>query len=416
MTSRIIAVLVLLAFTAVSALPNGLSLNSIGPKGFGMGGAFVGLANDYTAIYWNPAGITQMQKNFVGIFATDIIPMGTYKLPSAGIDAKTKVNHYISPNIMGYFHFDAPQDFTFGLGVYIPAGIGTEWDGNELKNLNGGNVVSWMSKVAVVNISPAVAYKFSDQFSLGLAGNIFYGMFDMKRPGGGPAQYDESSKGWGYGITVGALYKPVNNFSIGATFRTKTTVKMSGSANNPAIPALVPGAPSSSDFDRDVAWPMWIAGGIAYKPIDDLVLTLDAQFSQWSESESEFVTSFKDARWAAAAAQTGGDKMSLKWKDATQIRFGVGYSVTADLDLRAGFYYDPAPAPDETYNILFPSVTYTGIAIGAGYKVDDFVFDLGAEYLTGKDRSIDALANPHAMPGTHGMNIPAFSLGVGYMF
>ena len=414
MTSRFIAALVLLTLTVVPALPNGLSLNSVGPKGFGMGGAFVGLANDYSAIYWNPAGITQMQKNFVGIFATDIIPMGTYKFATAGIDAKTKVNHYIAPDLMGYFHFDAPENFTFGLGVYIPAGIGTEWDGSDLKNLNGGNVVNWKSKVAVVDISPAAAYKFSDQFSIGLAVNIYYGMFDMSRPGGGPAQYDESSKGWGYGLTVGALYKAADNFSVGATFRTKTTVKMSGSATNPALLAI--GAPASSDFDRDVAWPMWIAGGVAYRPVEDLVLTLDAQFSQWSESESEFTTNFKDPKWAAAAAQTGGDKMPLHWKDATQIRFGVGYSATADLDLRAGFYLDPAPAPDETYNILFPSVSYTGIALGAGYKVDAFVFDLGAEYLIGKDRIVDALANPHAMPGTHGMNIPAFSLGVGYMF
>ncbi len=415
MASRLLIVLVLLTLAAAPALPNGLSLNSIGPKGFGMGGAFVGLANDYTAVYWNPAGITQMQKNFVGVFATDIIPMGTYKLPVAGIDAKTKTNHYISPNIMGSFRFDAPENFTFGLGVYIPAGIGTEWDGSELKNLNGGNVVNWKSKVAVINISPAVAYKFSDQFSLGLAANIFYGMFDLSRPGGGPAQYDESSKGWGYGVTVGALYKPADNFNVGVSFRTKTTVKMSGSATNPAMAAL-PGAPTSSDFDRDVAWPMWIAGGVAYWPVKDLVLTLDAQFSQWSQSESEFVTSFKDPKWSAAATQTGQNKMSLNWKDATQIRFGVDYTVTEDLDLRAGFYYDPAPAPDETYNILFPSVTYTGISLGIGYKVDAFVFDLGGEYLTGKDRSIDALANPKAMPGTHGMNIPAFSLGVGYMF
>jgi long-chain fatty acid transport protein len=189
---------------------------------------------------------------------------------------------------------------------------------------------------------------------------------------------------------------------------------MSGSATNPAMAALP--APTTSDFDRDVAWPMWIAGGIAYWPVKDLVLTLDAQFSQWSQSESEFITNFTDPKWAAAATQSGQNKMNLSWKDATQIRFGVGYSATEDLDLRAGFYYDPAPAPDETYNILFPSVTYTGVAVGAGYKVDAFVFDFGAEYLIGKDRSIDALANPKAMPGTHGMNIPAFSLGVGYLF
>ena len=37
--------------TSATALSNGLALNSVGPKGLGMGGAFVGLANDYTAIF-----------------------------------------------------------------------------------------------------------------------------------------------------------------------------------------------------------------------------------------------------------------------------------------------------------------------------------------------------------------------------
>jgi long-chain fatty acid transport protein len=119
MKFKIYSVIAILLLAAGIVFPNGLSLNSIGPKGFGMGGAFVGLANDYTAIYWNPAGLTQMQKNFVGIFATDIIPMGTYKFKfdpaHIDVDAKSKTNHYISPNLMGFYHFSFAENFTFGL-------------------------------------------------------------------------------------------------------------------------------------------------------------------------------------------------------------------------------------------------------------------------------------------------------------
>jgi long-chain fatty acid transport protein len=179
--------------------PNGLSLNSIGPRGFGMGGAFVGLANDHTAIYWNPAGLTQTQKNFIGAFVTDVIPIGTYKFAVAGIDAKTKINHYLSPNLMGYFRFGLDERLTMGLGIYVPAGLGTEWDGNDLRNLSAGTPLEWKTKIGVINISPAVAYRITDQISLGAAFNIFYGMFDLKNPviaGGNGYQYDESSDGF----------------------------------------------------------------------------------------------------------------------------------------------------------------------------------------------------------------------------
>jgi len=39
----------------------------VGPRGTGMGGAFVSLANDATAMYWNPAGIARLS-NFAATF------------------------------------------------------------------------------------------------------------------------------------------------------------------------------------------------------------------------------------------------------------------------------------------------------------------------------------------------------------
>lgn len=53
--------------------------------------------------------------------------------------------------------------------------------------------------------------------------------------------------------------------------------------------------------------------------------------------------------------------------------------------------------------------------IGTGYKYSNFVLDLGLEYLMGKEREITASINPR-VSGTHGMNIFAGSLGIGYEF
>ncbi|MEN8194150.1 MAG: long chain fatty acid transport protein, partial [Bacteroidota bacterium] len=66
--------LVLIFAVSTSAFANGLSLNSVGPKALGMGGAFVGLANDGTAIYWNPAGLAGQESSVMGYF-TGIMPM-----------------------------------------------------------------------------------------------------------------------------------------------------------------------------------------------------------------------------------------------------------------------------------------------------------------------------------------------------
>lgn len=411
--------LMAILFSGSALFANGLSLNSIGPRALGMGGAFVGLANDYSTIYWNPAGLRNLSGSFVGIYYSGVSPDATYKFAAAGIDAKTKSNLYPSPGLMGYWQCLLSDKLTIGLGAYVPAGLGAEWDGNDLKNLSGGLPFNWKAQIGVINFSPAVAYSVSDNFSIGLAVNVFYGIFDMDRPAEvDPVnhvfmQYTENSTGLGYGVTLGAHYKMNDMLSLGASFRTKTTVKMSGTAKNQAFAAY---NAAETDFDRDVAWPMWLAGGIAVKPIKNLTITLDAQYSQWSESENIFDTKYKSPVWQGALEPTGDNKFILKWKDATQIRVGAAYDVNDMLTLRAGYYNDPAPAPDETYNILFPSISNNVFTGGVSMHFDKWVVDASAEYLSGTERTVPAGVYAKAIPGVHNMNITAFSIGLGYQF
>jgi long-chain fatty acid transport protein len=425
--STIITVLLVMVM-ATGAFANGLALNSIGTRALGMGGAMVGLADDASAIYWNPAGISNIEGSFVGLYVTGIGPMANYswQYPSFGIDinAKSVSNFYFAPNLFATYQ---AGDWTFGLGVYVPAGLGTEWNGDDLTQLSGGTSFEWMSRIGVVDISPAASYKISDQFSLGLAVNIYYAFFDMKRPNEVPSppapantfsQYTEESSGTGFGVTVGAQYKINEMWTLGATFRSKTKVTMDGTAEYPAFGLL--GAPTKSEFEREVAWPMWIAGGVAVRPSDRLVISFDVQYSQWSESEDVLVTEYKDPTWKGALEADDSHLFVLKWEDATQIRLGAEYMASDNLALRLGYYYDPAPAPDETLNILFPSSTNHVITGGLGYKAGNWLIEGSAEYLFGEERVISdelgAEGFVNDMPGTHQMDIFAFSIGVGYGF
>ncbi len=407
-------------FVVSSLFANGLSLNSIGPRALGMGGAMVGLADDPTAIYWNPAGLAG-QNSSLYFFATDIIPFGTYKSKSedwgypAGyftIDAKTKTHHYLGPNLFANYNMG---NLALGLGVFVPAGLGAEYNGDDLIPISGGSL-EWMSKIAVINIAPTIAYKINDMFSLGVTGNIFYGMFDMKKPstytdstGLHGVQYTESSTGTGFGVSGGLLCKLSEMIQFGVSARTEIKVTMSGEAENALMVAQ--GGPATSDFDRDVAWPLWAAFGVAVKPMENLTITADAQYSQWAKSEDTFKTEFKDPVWKAVTAATSDDTFVLDWKDCIQYRLGLEYMACEKLALRAGYYYDPAPAPDETLTILFPSSTNNVVTAGVGFCVGKFDIDFGLEYLMGKERDVAKLA--HNMPGKHKLDIFAFSLAIG---
>ncbi|MFP4082206.1 MAG: OmpP1/FadL family transporter [Candidatus Aminicenantes bacterium] len=431
-----LSILMFLVFSSSLALANGLNLNSLGSRALAMGGAFVGLADDFSAVYWNPAGIAQFDRQYFGFYGTDIIPSGTYRMdilvPDIGsvtlVNAETETTHYLA-GLAGYY-YPINENMVTGLGIYVPSGLGNRWNGEDFAPIsNNDPSLEWKSRIGLVTISPAVAYKINEQFMVGAALNINYGRFNVAMHAGSAAipeppyqldlgQYEESMDGWGFGAAVGLLVKPSEMVSVGATFRTANTVKFSGDASISNLSLL--GVSATSEVEREITWPMWIAGGVAVKPREDLTITGDIQWTQWSKIDV-IESDFTDPFWQQMMAQSGDDEMQMHWEDAWQIRFGAEYRIE-NMAFRGGFYMDPSPAPDRTMNVLIPSYDYNVITLGFGYNLDGLQIDVGFEYLMGKEREVPYekwVLNPEwqsAMPGIYDMNIVVPNVSVSYSF
>ena len=52
----------------------------------------------------------------------------------------------------------------------------------------------------------------------------------------------------------------------------------------------------------------------------------------------------------------GGKEIKMKrdWKDTNQVKIGIEYKPTDILTLRCGYFYDPTPIPDDTYDSIWP--------------------------------------------------------------
>ena len=422
-----------------SVFGNGLNINSLGTRAMSMGGAFVGLADDFTSVFWNPAGLTRMRTAAFGVAGTDIIPSGTYNLtvpPPRGtgtmVDTRTLTRHYLG-GIAAYVHPISPA-LVAAVGVYTPSGIGVAWDGTRMAAVSGGRTdIEWESRVGLVTIAPTLAYRAGDTFSVGLSLNINYGVFDTSMYAGTQdltpfglsylafdlGQYRDSETGWGLGATLGVQFRPNAKLSFGAVLRSASNVKFRGSAVISNLALL--GAKSESDMRRDLTWPMGIAVGAAVVPMDGLTLTADIQWMQWSKIRS-IATSYLDPTWAALMKASGRSELSMAWQDTLQLRFGGEYQIRPGLVVRAGFYVDPSAGPDTTMNIFLPNYDFKGLTLGAGYHLGSLTLDFGLEFLIGDERSINPglleidPAYAHAVPGVYRMNILAPSLAVMYRF
>jgi long-chain fatty acid transport protein len=431
--NSILALAALLVLPSL-ALANGLNLNGLGTRAQGMGGAFVGIADDFSAVFWNPAGAAGFRKEMFGFYATDLMPRATYRLESAipevpFVDAKTQTSHYLG--FLGAYYKPVSSKVVIGLGIGTPSGLGTMWDGEDFTGLSGDTAYSWSSKVGFFTFYPLVAVKLSEAISVGASLNINYGMFNLKMPAGsftsnggsavplpeGPVdlgQYEENMNGWGLGATFGMLLKPLDKLGIGLTVRTPSTVSFNGTAGMSYM--TIYHLPASSDLKRKITWPLWIAGGVSFRPIPRLLLSADVHWTQWSKLD-RITTEYLDTTWDTLMVSNHRDVRNLDWADRTQIRFGAEYSLNASTVLRAGYYNDPAPGPDATLNILLPSHTFNAFSVGVGKTVGDLQLDFGLEYLAGNTRMTgwtDGLDS--GMPGTYGMNIVVPSVSVDFKF
>jgi long-chain fatty acid transport protein len=398
---RVMLSVVLVIMTGVSLPANGLNLNGIGSRAIAMGGAFIGLADDYSAVFWNPAGLAQMEKSSLSFFVTDLIPSGTYKFSLYGIDTKTQSAMYPSGSIA--FYKPINEKLVIGLAAYVPSGIGAKWDGEDLKLLSNNLVFKWESFMGVITVSPVIAYKINDMFSLGATLNLNYGMLKIKRPGFG--QYNEDLSGFAVGATFGALIKPIDRLGVGLTLRlpTKVTFKGDATITAPSLPGVpLPALPLTSDAEREATWPLWLGVGFSFKATDKLIINADAQYTNWKKIDTIPVT-YSEPVWEIAnQIKKLTNNFELNWKDAIQWRFGLEYAISEKLAMRAGYYYDPSPSPVETLTVLLPEITYNVATVGIGYKSEKMNLDFCMEVLMGKDQESPLTGK---MPGMHGMSI-----------
>lgn len=409
----------------VLALANGLNLNGLGTRAQGMGGAFVSVANDFSVVFWNPAGAAGFRQEMFGFHATDLMPRATYSewpitMEVPRIDVKSKLSHNLG--FLGAYYRPIGSKVVVGLGFGTPSVQGIAWNVLRFSAWDEGTAYDWSRKTEVFMFSPLLAVKLTEWLSVGATLNINLCTSDLKQWGGtlplgevgeyvDIGQYEEKMTGWGFGATFGVLAKPIKKLGVGLAIRTPSTISYDGTARLSYFSLY--GLPDSSALERKITWPLWIAGGVSFRPIERLLLSADVQWTQWSKLD-RITTAYSETAWPDVfPVQSFLGDYSLYHKDVTQIRFGMEYLLTATTALRVGYYNDPSPVqtgfgPD----VLYPCPSFDSFAIGIGKTIGDLQLDFGLEYLAGENRTNDV----GPVGTSYGMSIVVPSVSVQYKF
>lgn len=434
-----------LALGAGQALGAGFVLQE--NSGSGLGNAYAGGAaasEDADTIWTNPAGMARLKTNQIAGAVNFITPSSKFSdnggsLPAAqqplgdnGGDAGTTV---AIPNL--YLVTPINQQWAFGLGINVPFGLKTNYDGSWL-----GRYQALKSKVETINVNPALSYTWGS-FSIGVGADWQRAKLTLTQAvnySGGLAQaaviaagqglippaavppflaatagldaganVEVKDSGWGWNI--GAEWNIGGSDSrsrVGAQYR--SAIKYNDATGNvnfsiPAAPTLPPAlAPIYAGVSPAVNAQLANTGvstSLKLPPIANLSFFHTLLNDKWDFMGDVQWTGWNTVQNLTIVRSTGDTLTSLplNFKDAWRISVGASYRYSDQWMFRGGLAWDETPIQNQYRSPRLPDSNRFWLATGVRYKpAPTLALDLGFAYLFMNNASIYQNGNPPSVP------------------
>jgi len=366
----------------VLAQASGFQINEQDTKAVSMGYAFAATADDPAAVYYNPAGIVQLDGTQVSagvalIYIPDISfkSSGTSAFGRYGRSSDADSQSVFVPNFFITHKFS--DKWSMGLGSFTNYGLKTEWpDDWEGRYITGGTD----AEINTISVNPVVAFRPIKRLSLSAGPVLQYLDVTLKNkrflgPGVPDADVELTGDDWAWGYNVGLMFWIKDNLKFGASYRSEVQHSITGGdLNLTGTPFGLFDLHDNASADLDL--PAITILGLAWHP-GPLTLEFDAQWTQWSSYDK------LEAKFDKLPTLSS----PKNWDDVWAYHFGVNYALSPAFEVRAGITYDDNPIPDETLDPLVPSGERWLYSFGAGYHHGSFKADFAYTYLDDEDRS-----------------------------
>jgi len=384
-------------------MASGFALYENSPTGSAVAGAFAATADDPSAVWYNPAGITQLEGTQIMTGFT-AYTTGGVKLDFENGPTSRGVDDII-PTPYLYLTTKINDKFWLGVGMFSPFGLSAEYE----KDWPGKYNTYYSANVAK-ELNSNLVYKVNESLSLGFGVSVQQFEVAFKQKINSGAVYQQ-----GKGLTAEdaaadplfnhlkgidikqdlyaddnaefrcnlSLFYTINKkWSFGLNYRSEVDYTLKGDAEYTNAPAIFSTQIYNADISGKVTLPQVLWTGIAYKATPKLTLEMDVVMTGWS-SYDKLEFNMENG--------LGTQSVPKDWDDVYSIRFGADYQVTDAFAVRCGYLYDESPIPSSSVDYAMPSSDRHMFSAGFGYKFGKWSIDSHYAYvtLTG-ERDIDA--------------------------
>jgi len=403
-------VILCIAFAQVSMAQQEITVGNdfgVGARAMGMGGAYTSVADDFTALYWNPAGLSHLKRmEFYGALSQEKVDKETEYFG----DTNSTFTSNTRPNSFGIVlpvpTYQGGLAFAFGVNRVQSFDIRSKVKGfndrtlvddpelgqlsiDELTDESGG-IYSW-DFGAAVDIAPNIA--------LGATLSVLSGRYDysLKLDANDTKNLDSNITGISYQDTittdylgvegkVGLLARVAKPLKLGLTINIPMSFSASEYWTQDTYYAYDDGTDDSQydegTFDYDISHSFGFNDisrsfrflfrfnlGLSLLPIPNALISADVSYTDWTQTEySEPPSTYVNEDFINDYRATAGFRVGAEY-----------YIPKAGLMLRAGYIRDPLPYKPEGTEI---KTDRQFITAGVGLIMDES-FSMDIAYIKG---------------------------------
>ncbi|USE38869.1 OmpP1/FadL family transporter [Endozoicomonas sp. SCSIO W0465] len=353
-------------------------------------------AEDASIMAANPAGIALLEERQVTLGGALVVPKGNFE--GTGVDpfsptgtVSSKNDDFLKTKFIpfGFFSMPVDEQLSFGLGVYAPFGsssdYGDEWAGKYMAD---------KTEFTVVNIQPTVAYQFSDDLSVGLGVFASHGEGELTRevvlPGPALGSSKMTGDGWAYGWNIGVIWQPVEQTTLGLSYRSKVDHSLEGDAQ---ITVKTFSAQFEEKAKLDITFPEQFELSATHQIDNRWTVMAGAVWTRWSSFDALVIESNQGGNGPISGRDPSDTDVLTyvpeKWEDVWAFSVGASYQYSDDLTLKAGYAFDQSPVPDEYRTARTPDSDRNWLTVGAKYEFgNDWTVDAAYGYMFGSKVNI----------------------------
>jgi len=374
---------------------SGFQIAAQGARAMGMGLAYTAVADDATAIFYNPGALAlQPEKgevliglmgagNLEGEFASGA---GTEE-QQTGLTAIPQVHAFASWGSVKY-----------GVGVFAPFGLPMRWENPATFS---GRYTSYSAILKTLTVNPTVSWQVTPSLGVGLGADYMSSKLQLERfiPASAspliPVNVARAklsgdlfdNHGWGW--NAGVLWKS-GALRLGASYRSSIDIDHDVTTQftllNPAVP--LPTTPLTTNVD--IEFPSSLNLGAAWT-FGTTTLSFDADRTDWS--------SFQKLEIIVTGLPPQPPRPN-NWSDSWAYRVGAEFSCGGTLKCRLGYFQDQTPQPLVDVGPILPDADRTGYGVGLGWQGTHLGIDVADNYVVFDDRTTTAAGSTDHLAGT----------------